>query len=108
MVSCVSLKVSVSIGLCNWQQCLFIVACLGQCYQRQQLGEVCQEDPVPVGIIEKGGGLSPILFLDRVNEFSLLLSTQCRSMFERLICPCQSLEKSLFVLTLAQIDGTAK
>lgn len=45
-----SLSVVCVIGYCV----CFIVACLGQCYQCKQLGKVCQEDPVSVGIIEKG------------------------------------------------------
>lgn len=86
----------------------FIVACRGRCYQREQLGRVCQEDPVAVGVIyiyiyiymeKKKVHLPSSLWTESMN--SLALSKQCCSMFGRLICPCQYGEKSLFVLTLA-------
>lgn len=55
MVSCILLNVkSLSVACVIGYSVCFIVACLGRCYQREQLGKVCQEDPVAVGVIEKG------------------------------------------------------
>ena len=70
---CFPKRKSLSVACVIGYSVCFIVACLGQCYQCEQLGKVCQEDPVAVGIMEerkKKKAPSPILFLDRVNEFS--------------------------------------
>lgn len=50
---CFPKRKSLSVACVIGYSVCFIVACLGQCYQHEQLGKVCQEDPVAVGIIEK-------------------------------------------------------
>lgn len=77
LVSCVFPKCkSLSVACVIGYSVCFIVACLGQCYQCEQLGEVCQEDPVAVGIIRgrRGAHLPSSFWTESMNSLPLCLS----------------------------------